>query len=56
MLVALASGTGSLSTGTIFGLGGMALVSNVGLVIAGGLLLFAYWATRRHAPVPAAGD
>lgn len=56
MMVALASGTGSLSTGAIFGVGGMALVSNFGLVIALLTLGFAYWATRRSDPVPVPGD
>lgn len=56
MLVAIASGTGSLSTGSLFALGGMALVANVGLLFAGALLAFAFWATRRYVATPVAGD
>ncbi|MFO7634426.1 MAG: MFS transporter [Caldilinea sp.] len=50
MLVALASGTGSLSTGAIFAGGGMIAVGAVGLGITLAFVALAAWLSQRRAP------
>lgn len=55
-LVALASGTGSLSTGSLFAAGGMALVSAAGLAVCLALMALMLWSGRRVAPLAAGSD
>lgn len=55
MMVALASGAGSLSTGALYAFGGISLIAAIGLGFAVGLLVFTVWSTRRVA-VPVSGD
>jgi MFS family permease len=50
MLVALASGTGSLSTGAIFASGGMIAVGAVGLGLTLAFVALAAWLNQRHTP------
>ena len=50
MLVALASGTGSLTTGAIFAGGGMIAVGAVGLGITLAFVALAAWLNQRRAP------
>ncbi len=52
MMVALASGVGSLSTGMLYAFGGMSLIAAIGVGFAVALLCFTAWSTRRTA-VPA---
>ncbi|MCL4836323.1 MAG: MFS transporter [Caldilineaceae bacterium] len=47
-MVALASGAGSLGTGGVFALGGMAAVAAVGLAFSLALIGWAYWMGRRE--------
>ncbi len=56
MLVSLASGAGSLSTGSLYAAGGMALVGAAGLGVCLALMALIFWSGRRAAPAAAAGD
>lgn len=47
-LVALASGAGSLGTGGVFAVGGMAAVAAVGLAFSLALIAWAFWISRRE--------
>lgn len=47
MMVALASGAGSLSTGALYAFGGMGLIAAIGLGFAVALILFTGWSTRQ---------
>jgi MFS family permease len=49
MMVALASGAGSLSTGMLYAFGGMSLIAAIGVGFAIALLCFTAWSTRRIA-------
>ncbi|MEZ4866092.1 MAG: MFS transporter [Caldilineaceae bacterium] len=51
MLVAIAAGAGSLSSGAVFAQGGIVAVSIMGLVVAVALALLAGWSMRRQAGV-----
>lgn len=55
MMVALASGAGSLSTGAVFSAGGIIAVSGVGLAFALALIAAAAWSVRRRS-LAHAGD
>ena len=55
MLVALAAGTGSLSSGSVFAQGGIVAVSIMGLVVSLALAVIAAWALRRQEKVAVAG-
>lgn len=52
MVVALAAGTGSLSSGSVFALGGIVWVSVMGLVVSLALAVVAAWAMRQQRAVP----
>ena len=52
MLVALASGAGSLGTGTAFAFGGIVAVSAIGLAFTLALVAGAFWARGRPTPAP----
>lgn len=55
MVVALAAGTGSLSSGTVFATGGIVSVSIMGLAVSLALAALAIWAMRQQKPVAVAG-
>ncbi|MBX3010089.1 MAG: MFS transporter [Caldilineaceae bacterium] len=55
MVVALAAGTGSLSSGTVFAQGGILTVSMMGLVVSLALAVVAIWAMHREKSVTVAG-
>lgn len=51
MIVALAAGTGSLSSGSVFATGGIVSVSIMGLVVSLALAVLAVWAMRQQSSV-----
>jgi predicted MFS family arabinose efflux permease len=51
MVVAIAAGIGSLSSGSVFALGGIISVSIMGLAVSLGLALVAVWAMRQQGRV-----
>lgn len=55
MVVALAAGTASLSSGTVFSQGGIVSVSIMGLVVSLALGALAVWAMRQEKPVAVVG-
>ena len=55
MVVALAAGTGSLSSGSVFATGGIISVSIMGLAVSLGLALVAVWAMRQQKAIPLVG-
>jgi MFS family permease len=56
MLVALAAGIGSASTGVLFGMGGITLIAGLGVAIASGLLLMTLRFGREVAVAAAGAD
>lgn len=54
MVVALAAGTGSLSSGSVFALGGIVWVSVMGLVVSLALAVVAAWSLRQQKAVAVA--
>lgn len=55
IFVALASGTGSFSTGFLFDFGGITAVAVLGLVLSLALVLFAVWVSRQNDAVVVEG-